>query len=707
MNSRFGLSDNWKATSKPPNASWESHEGPKDRDFVNTPSKPTGEIHARRHDSSTTHRLALPTASRNGRSVNMTFGQLSPQHLKATLGDPADAQRKSPSPNRQFDLPIYPPPPKTSHLPLPNSDPIQILPSPIEALPLTLRGMAAEEDHTVQTTHQSSAHMLGPPLLQPPRPSFNISSQPDYSGYYAPPPDRYSDYSLRYNAYRPMPEPAMYSLSAMPNSIPPSPLYSRAPPQPIGNVHPGFTMTCGVSQRPAFYPPPPNMMFPPQMMLPPVLGSLMAMGVKRQGSQPYGIHSSPIHTIPYGHPTPPQIPFLPGTSNQPFGPQIPFRPDMPSPSFPSPHRLRFGRRYPIPELIPSNQSPILEEFRWNKARKWDLKNIFGYINEFSGDQHGSRFIQQKLETASPEERQTVFDEVMAGDPLALVQDVFGNYVIQKMIEYGTSLQRSILTTVMEGNIFRLSLQMYGCRVIQKAVEHISLEQQSLIVAELEPRILECVRDSNGNHVVQRLIEKVPSDRLSFVASFQGNVYDLSRHPYGCRVLQRCLEHLPEEQTRTLVDELHQNAVDLMKDQFGNYVIQFLVEHGQARDRALIVSNLQGKLLPMSRHKFASNVCEKALICADPQTRRALIDEMLAIAPETITPIMTMMQDQFANYVLQRALLVAEGDQREELFNTVRQQLVNTRRVSAVVSKHVVSIERLLEKHLTSKAGSKE
>lgn len=43
-----------------------------------------------------------------------------------------------------------------------------------------------------------------------------------------------------------------------------------------------------------------------------------------------------------------------------------------------------------------------------------------------------------------------------------------------------------------------------------------------------------------------------------------------------------------------------------------------------------------------------------------------------------------------DYVLQRALLVAEGDQREELFDTVRQQLVNTRRVSAVVSKHVVS-----------------
>lgn len=212
----------------------------------------------------------------------MTFGQLSPQHLKATLGDPADVQRKPPSPIRQFELlSIYPPPPKASHLPLPNSDSIQILPSAADALPLTLRGMAAEEDHNVQTTHQ---HTLGPPLLQPPRPTFNMFSQPDYSGYYAPPPDRYSDYSPRYNAYRPMPEPAMYSLSAMPNSLPPSTLYSRAP-QPIGNVHPGFAMTCGVSQRPAFYPPPLNMMFPPQMMLPPVLGSLTAMGLKKQGSQ--------------------------------------------------------------------------------------------------------------------------------------------------------------------------------------------------------------------------------------------------------------------------------------------------------------------------------------------------------------------------------------------------------------------------------------
>jgi pumilio RNA-binding family len=69
-------------------------------------------------------------------------------------------------------------------------------------------------------------------------------------------------------------------------------------------------------------------------------------------------------------------------------------------------------------------------------------------------------------------------------------------------------------------------------------------------------------------VVQKLIERVSPDRLGFVNSFRGSVFDLSTHPYGCRVLQRCLEHLPEEQTRPLLEELHKYTLNLMQDQFG-------------------------------------------------------------------------------------------------------------------------------------------
>ncbi|KAJ7774585.1 armadillo-type protein [Mycena maculata] len=342
------------------------------------------------------------------------------------------------------------------------------------------------------------------------------------------------------------------------------------------------------------------------------------------------------------------------------------------------------------------RSPILDEFRAStksKGRKWELRDITGYVVEFSGDQHGSRFIQTALTTATSEERQSVFDEIVPGNTLQLIQDVFGNYVIQKLFEHGTQAQKTLLANTMEGHIVYLSSNLYGCRVVQKAVESILPDQQAGLVRELEPHIMKCVKDSNGNHVIQKVIERVSPDRLGFVSNFMGHVFELASHPFGCRVLQRCLQHLPDVQTRPLLDELLLSyTVDLMQDQFGNYVIQFILEHGRRDDKASIVAQIRGRILFMARHKFASNVCEKALVFADSDARRLLIEEIMAPAskPDGTTPIVALMKDQYGNYVLQRALGVAEGEQKETLINTVRPQLINMRKFSTAYSKHLTS-----------------
>ena len=74
----------------------------------------------------------------------------------------------------------------------------------------------------------------------------------------------------------------------------------------------------------------------------------------------------------------------------------------------------------------------------------------------------------------------------------------------------------------------------------------------------------------------------------------------------------------------------------------------MLEHGQPQDRATIVSKLHGQMLPMSRHKFASNVVEKALVTAEPASRRALIEEIVALRPDGSSPVVSMMKDQFAS-----------------------------------------------------------
>ncbi len=58
------------------------------------------------------------------------------------------------------------------------------------------------------------------------------------------------------------------------------------------------------------------------------------------------------------------------------------------------------------------------------------------------------------------------------------------------------------------------------------------------------------------------------------------VFSLSTHPYGCRVIQRILEHCKPEQTSPILEELHQHTEQLLQDQYGNYVIQHVLEHGK-------------------------------------------------------------------------------------------------------------------------------
>lgn len=86
--------------------------------------------------------------------------------------------------------------------------------------------------------------------------------------------------------------------------------------------------------------------------------------------------------------------------------------------------------------------------------------------EFCGDQHGSRFIQQRLEQGQDEDRATVLAEIEP-DTFALMMDVFGNYVIQKLFEVCNQGQKVQLAAKMEGNVFKLSLEMYGCRVSER------------------------------------------------------------------------------------------------------------------------------------------------------------------------------------------------------------------------------------------------
>ncbi|KAI7746595.1 hypothetical protein M8C21_010199 [Ambrosia artemisiifolia] len=285
----------------------------------------------------------------------------------------------------------------------------------------------------------------------------------------------------------------------------------------------------------------------------------------------------------------------------------------------------------------------------------------------SVDQYGSRFIQQKLEVCSNEEREAVFEEVFP-HASKLITDVFGNYVIQKILEHGNAEQRRGLGNLFEGQVLPLSLQMYGCRVIQKALDVFELEQRIKIFHELEGHILKCVRDQNGNH--------------------------------------RVLEHSTDKlQSQFIVDEILAFVYDLAQDQFGNYVTQYVLEAGKTEERRQIVDKLVGHIVRLSQHKFASNVIEKCLEYGDEATTKIIIEEIIGSADGNDN-LLVMLKDKYANYVVQKVLQICSGHQREVLLSRMKVHLNLLRNYT--YGKHIVArFEQLYSKEIEASSSNSQ
>lgn len=351
-----------------------------------------------------------------------------------------------------------------------------------------------------------------------------------------------------------------------------------------------------------------------------------------------------------------------------------------------------------------HRSPLLEEVRSNTNNKeYYLKDICDHVVEFTKDQHGSRFIQQRLPTASEEEKEAAFNEIR-DIAYELMTDVFGNYVIQKFFEHGSPTQQAVLLQSMKGKIYSLSLQMYGCRVVQRALEFVSLDGQLQIVLELKEYVLICAKDQNGNHVIQKSIECVPFEEVRFILdSLDEHIYHLSTHPYGCRVIQRLLEFSTEEDQKYILGQLKRFIFYLIQDQYGNYVIQHVLEHGKKEDREDILEVVLGSIVNFSKHKFASNVIEKCIKHGTVEQRKRILHEVMLgnedLEKESVdddSSLALMMKDQYANYVIQKLVEGFDPKRPEKKLLVVKlRQYLKQLSMKNNYGKHLALVEKMI------------
>ncbi|UIZ22872.1 hypothetical protein KXD40_003789 [Peronospora effusa] len=388
-----------------------------------------------------------------------------------------------------------------------------------------------------------------------------------------------------------------------------------------------------------------------------------------------------------------------------FGSYVP-RPQMlQRPSVGGSRRNEFEYFHPVAHSYSSNS--LLEEFNSApKSEKWGLSAIKGHLFLFAKDQTGSRFIQQKLEKADERLKAEAFNEIFPSS-LLLMTDVFGNYVIQKFLEFGSLEQQQLLVELMTSNMISLALQVYGCRVIQRALEVVQVEEQLALIRQLKGHVMKCVVDQNGNHVLQKCIEAASWKRsvecngvgpqlfvtgkdIQFIIdSFVGHAAALSTHSYGCRVIQRVLEHCAPEQIHPLLSEIIFKCRELVKDQFGNYVVQHVISHGEPNQRNIVMQAVLPEIARWSQHKYASNVVESCLEHATKEEVSRIIDFILQCDESGAScALLPIMKHMYGNYVVQKLLERADDHDRQRIVCIIRHNEDYLKRFT--FGKHVLS-----------------
>mmetsp|Transcript_39465 Transcript_39465/g.62624 ORF Transcript_39465/g.62624 Transcript_39465/m.62624 type:complete len:599 (-) Transcript_39465:454-2250(-) len=328
------------------------------------------------------------------------------------------------------------------------------------------------------------------------------------------------------------------------------------------------------------------------------------------------------------------------------------------------------------EEAAANRSPILNEVRKNHQRfKCTWEEVMPHLHEFSKDQHGSRFLQAKLDESSDEEKAAVFQAILP-EVGSLAGDSFGNFVVQKLLDVCSSEQRKLLAERLEGKVCMLANETHGCRVIQKALQVLPRESQQRLAKELEHNVGTCIENMHGNHVIQKCVEQMPPDAVTFIIDEVNTKVEFwASHMYGCRVIQRLLEHCTSIQLPRMLDQLIVHVKKLSRDSYGNYVVQHMLEHGRQEDKAAIIQVISRDVVEYSKNKCSSNVVEKCFEIAAigehaaqlEQERRSLYHAVLAgNVADPHSPLMSMMDDRFGNYIVQRMIEHSKGEERQLL-----------------------------------------
>jgi hypothetical protein len=265
------------------------------------------------------------------------------------------------------------------------------------------------------------------------------------------------------------------------------------------------------------------------------------------------------------------------------------------------------------------------------------------------DQTGCRLIQKRIENNPSWGTEKIFPIIFNSNMfLELILDPFGNYLIQKLIDYLKTDDIGKIIKFTAQFFYDIGIDIHGTRVIQKLIEKIDNQNLfEIFKTAFHPYISDLIKDANGNHILikfSQTLYKFDFDLQFLYSCIEENLIDFATNKHSCSALQKCIDTATKEQKEKIIDKIIENTYILMSDQFGNYILQnvIIIDNLVINDKISIY--FKNKVCYLAKQKYTSNVIEKLFDHCSDQTRLNMIKEICN--PKIIGELLL---DNYGNY----------------------------------------------------------
>ncbi|KAF5693199.1 hypothetical protein FDENT_2184 [Fusarium denticulatum] len=205
------------------------------------------------------------------------------------------------------------------------------------------------------------------------------------------------------------------------------------------------------------------------------------------------------------------------------------------------HIIIEALRYRVVELIQDLNGNHVIQKCLNKLTPPDAQFIFDAVGgscvEVGTHRHGCCVLQRCIDHASGDQKLWLIQRITEHARI-LVQDPFGNYVVQYIIDLNEPLFTEPIVLTFKDCITQLSRHKFSSNVIEKCLRCAQPPSKDLIVEELlrNQEMERLLRDSFANYVIQTALEyATPHQKHRLVEAIRPILPQIRTTPYGRRI----------------------------------------------------------------------------------------------------------------------------------------------------------------------------